>query len=905
MTIYQDISDRKEKEEILQLREAYFRTLFENVPDAMIIIDAETGKFVDANAKAVRLFGLERDKLIGIGPLDISPPVQPDGRASKEMVHEKIQELLSEHPQPFEWVHSHASGRDILCEIRHTKLPIRERMFYCAMAIDITERRRAENELTQYKHIIESTKNPVGLVDRNYIYRYVNEPYCQALNRPFREIIGHSVPELFGRNIFETVMQPHYKRCFAGEIVDYQAWFDFPGWGRRYMDVRYYPFQEGDGQIVAAVVNVHDITEIKQMEMKLRESEALFRAFMDNNPAAIYIKDKDDVHLYGNHLAAVAVGTKPEDLIGSTTRDFFPPELATRLIDLDQRILNENIGRVTEIYKITDKENIRWFRDLKFPINIRPGEKLLGGIASDITDLKMAQDKLEELSQFDQMLTRLSVSFIDLPLEGLDRAINDALEQIGQFFGLDRCSFGHLTSDGKEVRITHVWNRKVLTGTRMSYPVTQYPWLLSPFVTGKALVWSRSEEVPDGSEAEIRFLEESGMQSFAGIPVKIAGKPTNCLGFSDTTHPRTWDHHIIGQFPLIADLFGNVIGRKQTDVKLQMAFREIDELKNRLEQENIYLREEIRLRHKHEEIVGKSEPILKMLNLAEQVAETDATVLLLGETGTGKELLANAIHRLSRRKDRTMITVNCAALPATLIESELFGREKGAYTGAMSRQIGRFEIADGSTLFLDEIGELPLELQAKLLRVLQEGQFERLGSPRTISVNVRIIASTNRDLTTATREGRFREDLYYRLNVFSITVPPLRERTRDLPLLIWSFIKKFEKSMGKTVHKIPPKSLDALKQYSWPGNIRELKNVVENAMIISQSKILKITPPVALTTDVQKNLKLEDVEFNHIMEVLKKTSWRVSGKNGAAELLGLKPTTLESRMKKLGIKRPK
>jgi transcriptional regulator with GAF, ATPase, and Fis domain len=249
--------------------------------------------------------------------------------------------------------------------------------------------------------------------------------------------------------------------------------------------------------------------------------------------------------------------------------------------------------------------------------------------------------------------------------------------------------------------------------------------------------------------------------------------------------------------------------------------------------------------------------------------------------------------------------LNCAALPATLIESELFGREKGAYTGAMSRQIGRFEIADGSTLFLDEIGELPLELQAKLLRVLQEGQFERLGSPRAISVNVRIIASTNRDLAEAIRKGQFREDLYHRLNVFSITVPPLRERTRDIPLLIWSFVKEFEKSMGKTIHKIPSKSLDALKQYSWPGNIRELKNVVENAMIISQNKILKITPPVNMTTNVQKNLKLEDVERNHIREVLKKVSWRVSGKSGAAELLGLKPTTLESRMKKLGIKRPK
>jgi transcriptional regulator with GAF, ATPase, and Fis domain len=293
-----------------------------------------------------------------------------------------------------------------------------------------------------------------------------------------------------------------------------------------------------------------------------------------------------------------------------------------------------------------------------------------------------------------------------------------------------------------------------------------------------------------------------------------------------------------------------------------------------------------------------------MLSEAEQVAKTDSTVLILGETGTGKELLARAIHKLSLRKDRQMVTLNCAALPATLLESELFGREKGAYTGAMTRQIGRFEIADGSSIFLDEIGEMPLEVQAKLLRVLQEGQFERLGNPQTIRVNVRIIASTNRDLARSIAEGRFREDLYYRLNVFSITVPSLRDRIEDIPLLVWAFIKEFEKPMGKAIEKISQKSIDALQQYPWPGNIRELKNVIEHAMIISKGRILQLNPPAGLSTNLHKDLKLEVVERNHIIDVLNKTSWRVSGQKGAANLLGLKPTTLESRMKKLGITRP-
>ena len=332
---------------------------------------------------------------------------------------------------------------------------------------------------------------------------------------------------------------------------------------------------------------------------------------------------------------------------------------------------------------------------------------------------------------------------------------------------------------------------------------------------------------------------------------------------------------------------------------------EVVKLKNQIEQENIYLRKEIEVKHKHSEIIGNCEPVRKMLSAAEQVAETDSTVLILGETGTGKELLARAIHNLSLRKDRQMVTLNCAAIPETLLESELFGREKGAFTGAMTRQIGRFEFADGSSIFLDEIGEMPLEVQAKLLRVLQEGQFERLGNPRTIRVNVRVIASTNRDLARAIAEGKFREDLYYRLNVFSVTAPPLRDRIGDIPLLVWAFVKEFEKSMGKTIEKILQKNIDALHQYPWPGNIRELRNVVENAMIISKGRVLQLNPPAGLSTNLHKDLKLEVVERNHIIDVLNKTSWRVSGQKGAANLLGLKPTTLEARMKKLGITRPK
>jgi PAS domain S-box-containing protein len=345
---------------------------------------------------------------------------------------------------------------------------------------------------------------------------------------------------------------------------------------------------------------------------------------------------------------------------------------------------------------------------------------------------------------------------------------------------------------------------------------------------------------------------------------------------------------------------------EKTEESLRGTLVEIRELKSKLREENLYLLEEIGLIHSHKDIVGNSEAIRTVLKQIEQVAPTDSTVLIQGETGTGKELVAHTIHNLSGRKGRLMIKVNCAALPPTLIESELFGREKGAFTGALSKQIGRFELADASTIFLDEIDALPLELQAKLLRVLESGEFERLGSPRTVKVDVRIISATNRDLAGVVGGGGFREDLYYRLNVFQIIVPPLRERPEDMLPLVWSFVQEFGKRMGKRIESIPQKDVEALQVYPWPGNIRELRNVTERAMIITTGPVLHLDAPKMIAKPgAEQSGTLEEVEKRRIIEALNTTDWRVSGKGGAAEILGINPKTLESRMQRLGIHRNK
>jgi PAS domain S-box-containing protein len=358
-----------------------------------------------------------------------------------------------------------------------------------------------------------------------------------------------------------------------------------------------------------------------------------------------------------------------------------------------------------------------------------------------------------------------------------------------------------------------------------------------------------------------------------------------------------------GEPERIMGLSLDITERKRMEEQLKENLKEIEVLKERLERENVYLQEEIKLLVEHADIVGQSAAMKKVLSRAEQVARTDATVLLLGETGTGKDLLARVIHNLSSRKGRPMMTVNCASLPPTLIESELFGREKGAYTGALTRMAGRFEIADGATLFLDEIGELPLELQGKLLRFLEEGSFERLGSTKPLHVDVRIIAATNRDIEREVKDGRFRRDLFYRLNVFPIAIPPLREHPEDIPLLVRAVVKEFQKKMGKEVESIPKKTMQALQSYSWPGNVRELRNLIEHAMILSSGKTLDIPVPKRASAETYAVGKLEDMERMHVAAVLEKTGWRISGQGGAAEVLGLKRTTLQAKMKKLGIKR--
>ncbi|MDH3693127.1 MAG: sigma 54-interacting transcriptional regulator [Gammaproteobacteria bacterium] len=354
-------------------------------------------------------------------------------------------------------------------------------------------------------------------------------------------------------------------------------------------------------------------------------------------------------------------------------------------------------------------------------------------------------------------------------------------------------------------------------------------------------------------------------------------------------------------------VFWDISERKSAEKELQDALTEVNALKERLQTENVYLQEEIKTEHNFSEIIGNSGPLQKLLRKIEQVAPTDATVLIQGETGTGKELIARAIHDRSERKDRPLVKVNCGAITEGLIESELFGHEKGSFTGAVQQRAGRFEVANGGTIFLDEVGELPMEAQVRLLRVLQEQEFERVGSSRAIKVDVRVIAATNRDLAEMVKEDKFRMDLYYRLNVFPVEVPSLSERADDIPLLVDYFIARLAKRYPKQIEGFSPECITYLSNYPWPGNVRELENVIERAAILSDGPVLSISESLKPITHKKSisngNNTLEEVERGHILAVLDKTNGVITGNSGAAKILGLNPSTLRSRMQKLGIKR--
>jgi transcriptional regulator with GAF, ATPase, and Fis domain len=523
----------------------------------------------------------------------------------------------------------------------------------------------------------------------------------------------------------------------------------------------------------------------------------------------------------------------------------------------------------------------------------------------DITAPSAKSSLLVDRNAFERLLTDISTRFVNAPAEEIDGQITESLRLLGKFLGVDRSTLFQVSADRKHLENTHGW--VVDDAMRLPRLIAQdaFPWSAARILKGEIVSFATVDELPPEAAVDRATLLKVGPKSNLSFPLVSGDDVLGALTFGTVRVERQWPVELRERLAVVAHVFANALARKRSDLELRAANAELRRLKDQLEIDNQYLRQELGAATSDDAIVAQSEGMKRVLREIRRVAATESTVMLYGETGTGKELLAEAVHNGSRRKHRLLVRVNCAALPASLIESELFGREKGAYTGALSREIGRFETADGGTLFLDEVGELPLELQVKLLRVLETGTFERLGSSRSVKVDVRLIAATNRDLDEAVREGRFREDLFFRLQVFPVHIPSLRERREDIPPLVWTFVKQFGQRLGKLIENVPRQSMASLQAYHWPGNVRELRNVIERSMILTDGPTLRVTlpEPSAAEAALESAITLEELERRHVLDMLERTGWRVSGPDGAARILGVRPTTLEYRMKKLGISR--
>jgi PAS domain S-box-containing protein len=573
-------------------------------------------------------------------------------------------------------------------------------------------------------------------------------------------------------------------------------------------------------------------------------------------------------------LKAVFVNKATETILGYPSADWLKkqdfwadrihPDDRPLVMELAAKAIRDRQGYSANYRMIAADGRLVWLRTVVHVVTESEHTKELVGIAFEISDLKLHEEQLlrsEELVSciFKSLHGELAV----LDKTGLIIAVNEAWDRFARENGMDPAD----VSRGADY--LEVCRRAARSGDALA---------------GEAL---------EGIEAVLRGSCEQMLLEYP------CNAPTVSRWFAMRVTP------LRGRDGGAVIVHANITQLKETQDSLYKALAEVQRLKNKLEEENVYLRQKTKMDKGHHRIIGQSQAVRRVLTQVEQVAGTDSTVLILGETGTGKELVAASIHDSSPRRDRTLVSVNCAAMPGPLVESELFGREKGAFTGSLSRQVGRFELADASTIFLDEIGELSPETQAKLLRVLESRQVERLGNPKPVAINVRVIAATNRNLEKAVSDGKFRQDLYYRLNVFPINVPPLRERREDIPLLAWAFVDEFAKTFNKDIQSIERESMESLQRYSWPGNVRELRNVIERAMIVGTGPKLRVQLPAAVTLSVSTTgRKLEEVEREHVLSMLENTGWRIRGANGAADRLGLKPTTLEARMSKLGIRRP-
>ena len=859
-----------------------FRALVDRSNDSIQVVDPKTLRFLDANEKACAQLGYSREELLSLGVFDIDPVIT---EASTAKVTE---ELKSAGFVTMQSLHRRKDGTTFPVDLSLTRVQL-EREYTVVVARDLTERKQAEERLREYERVVEALEERIVVVDREFRYVIANRAFLHHRRLSREQVIGHTVAEIVDPQTFESIIKPKMDECFQGKVVQYELRYDYPIGGARDLLASYFPIEGAAGVDRIACI-LHDITERKAEQQRLKEYERVVEGLEE----MIVVLDRDHRYLIANRAFLKYRRMEKEEIIGHAVLEQLASEGATQTaLALTKQKLDECFqGKVVQ-YEKKQKYPKLGERDLLvsyFPIEGPTGVERVAAVMQDVTEQKRSEEALRRseenyrmfVSQSSEGIFREEMDpavSIDLPEDELvhrilcDGYIAECNDAMAAMYGLN---------SGKELRGKR-WAELVPPEDPCNVELTrQY------IRSGFRVLGVESHEVDVHGSSKV-FLNS------------MIGTVENGMLV------RTWG--------IQRDVTENVKleeARRKSEEDLRLTVSQLCEVtaelglaKEKLAEEKLYLEHAIDAEMGFGEIIGRSDAVKAVMEKVAKVAPSDATVLLLGETGTGKELMARAVHRLSGRQGNSFIKLNCAAIPSGLLESELFGHEKGAFTGAVARKLGRLELADRGTLFLDEIGEIPLSLQPKLLRVLQDQEFERLGGTQTLKVDFRLLAATNRDLLQSVQERDFRSDLYYRLNVFPILIPPLRERREDIRPLIEHFVHKFAMQMKKSITSIPLKAMEQLVRWEWPGNIRELENFVERSVILTPGSVLQ-APLSELQPEFENSnggtSTLREKERERILRALRDCHGRLGGPEGAAARLGLKRTTLQSKLDHLGIK---